>query len=304
MEDLVGMKELFDVNIRLNNPITIGNRAYDINETILSFDKAQIAQFQQNKTKTYARGGYQNRMLVDWETEKECNFAITHGVLSPLSWAVLTNSKITERKNKSVQYKESLQVTEGENENGDFWYVDLKFIPNGCEEPMGLQYNPDNEPMPMGRKPWLPLKPQPPRKDIFIFCYDEETGQKIKNFEILGNRIIFKAEHRKVVVDYTFNYDDKYREISVGNRLFTGELNLTAKMTTKDYVTGEPRTAILFIPRLKIDSNLVMKLGTYEDDPVISNFYFTGYPGEGRRPEDEAVCSITFLDSELTGDYV
>jgi hypothetical protein len=42
-EQLVGMKEMYDVNIRLNSPIEIGNRKYDVNETILSFDKAEIA---------------------------------------------------------------------------------------------------------------------------------------------------------------------------------------------------------------------------------------------------------------------
>jgi hypothetical protein len=41
-EQLVGMKEMFDVNIRLNSPIEIGKRKYDINETVLSFDKAEI----------------------------------------------------------------------------------------------------------------------------------------------------------------------------------------------------------------------------------------------------------------------
>lgn len=300
MEDLGGMKELFDINIRLNNPITVGNRKYDINETILSFDRAEIAQIQQSKTKTTARGGFHNRALIDWEVEGECSFAVTHGVLSPLSWAVLSNSKLVEKQNKSVPYKESLDVIEDD----DFWFVDLKYTPNHCNEPMGWQYNPENEPMPMGRKPWLPLKPQPPEKDKFIFCYDEETGQKIVNFAICENRIIFKGEHRRVAIDYTFNYDEGIRELSIGNRLLSGDLNLTAKMTIKDYYSGQPKTALLTIPKLKIDSNLTLKLGSNIEDPVISDFYFTGYPGEGRKPEDETVFYITFLNSELTGEYV
>ena len=42
--NLVGMKELYDINIRLNEPLEIGKRKYDINETILSFTRADIAQ--------------------------------------------------------------------------------------------------------------------------------------------------------------------------------------------------------------------------------------------------------------------
>jgi hypothetical protein len=44
MENFVGIKELYDVNLRLNRPLEIGGRKYDINETILSFKTAEMAQ--------------------------------------------------------------------------------------------------------------------------------------------------------------------------------------------------------------------------------------------------------------------
>jgi len=34
---------LYDINIRLNSPLELGGRKYDINETILSFERADIA---------------------------------------------------------------------------------------------------------------------------------------------------------------------------------------------------------------------------------------------------------------------
>lgn len=169
---------------------------------------------------------------------------------------------------------------------------------------MGIQGNPEGEQLPMGRRPWLPLKPLPPKKDKFIFCYDLDTGGRIMNFDICDNKVIFKKEHRRVMVDYTFDYDDGIRELNVGSRLFNGFLNLTGKMTTKDYFNGEPKTAILEIPRLKINSNLSMRLGSSYDNPVVSDFYFTGYPEENRRIEDQKVFNITFLNSDLTGEYL
>ena len=167
---------------------------------------------------------------------------------------------------------------------------------------MGLQGNPNNDPLPMGRKPWLPLKPLPPTREKFIFCYDADTGKKILKFEICEDKIIFKGEHRKVIIDYTFNYADKITELSVGNRLFKNFLSLTAKMTTKDYFSGENKTAILEIPRLKINSDLAMKLGTSYDTSVVSDFYFTGYPEESRT--DESTFRITFLNHELREEYI
>ena len=178
MDNLVGMKELYDINIRLNQPLQIGSRKYDINETILSFERADIAQINESKHHKTAKGGFNNNLLIDWEIDTQATFAITHGILSPTTWAVLSNSKLNESKKKSVPYKESVDVIEDDN----CWYCLLKYIPNHIDGQWGLQGNPENEPLPMGRRPWLPLKPLPPSKDRFIFCYDMETGNRIMNF--------------------------------------------------------------------------------------------------------------------------
>ena len=100
--NLVGMKELYDINIRLNEPLEIGKRKYDINETILSFTRADIAQVQENKIYKTASGGYNNKLLVDWEIDKEVTFALNHGILSPTTWAILSNSKLNNKGYKSV----------------------------------------------------------------------------------------------------------------------------------------------------------------------------------------------------------
>lgn len=296
----IGVKELYDINIRLNQPLKISTRNYEINETILSFEKAQLAQIDENKKNFTAKGGFNNNSFVDWEVDKNVSFAITHGVLSPTSYAILSNSKLNKKKSKSVPYKEQLEVVEYDSD----WRVLLKYLPNHIDGSWGIQGNPDNEPLPMGRKDWLPLKPLPPQKDKFLFCYDMETGQRIMNFLVCGNQLIFSAEHRKIMVDYTFDYEDNIVELSVGNRLFNGFLNLTGKMTTKDYYSGETKTAVIEIPRLKLNSSISMKLGMSYEDPVVSDFFFTGYPNEGRLPSDSTVWKITMLNNELTGDYI
>jgi hypothetical protein len=43
MDRFSGMKELYDVSLRLNAPLEIGNKKYDINESILNFKTAEIA---------------------------------------------------------------------------------------------------------------------------------------------------------------------------------------------------------------------------------------------------------------------
>ena len=108
MEKSTGIKELYDVNIRVNSPIEILGKQYEVNESILSFETAEIAQIEEEKTIQSAKGGFHNPALINWEIDKEMKFGITHGVLSPLSWSLLSNSKIKESEAKSVSYRETL----------------------------------------------------------------------------------------------------------------------------------------------------------------------------------------------------
>lgn len=106
MDNFVGMKELYDVSLRLNAPLEIGKVKYDINEPILTFSTVELSQINENISSVSARGGYHNTALVNWEVDREMTFAVTHGVLSPKSWALLSNSKLVEPDVKSVQYVE------------------------------------------------------------------------------------------------------------------------------------------------------------------------------------------------------
>ena len=42
-----------------------------------------------------ARGGRYNSPQIFWETDTEMDFSLINGVLSPTSWALLSNSKIS-----------------------------------------------------------------------------------------------------------------------------------------------------------------------------------------------------------------
>lgn len=299
MDEFVGMKELYDVNIRLLNPLEIGSKKYSINESILSFSKVEISQIQQNIKTTQARGGYHNNALVNWDIDREMGFAITNGVLSPISYALLSNSKLKEPNYKSVQYNETLRVVEDQ----DYYYTDLKFCPNAtCQ--LGAQPNPNLEPMPMGRRPELLLKPLPPSKTKWIFIYNTETGEKVNNFQIYQNRIYLQEPAKVITVDYTFTYEDKIKVIEVGNRLLNSFLRLDGKMSIKDEKSGKVTTGILEMPKIKLSSELTLQLGSSYNNSTVSNFHFWGYPDEKDRRANQKIAKITFLDTELTGDYI
>lgn len=297
-DDFYGIKELYDVNIRLNNPVKIGDREYQINESILNFKTAEIAQIQQKTREYQSVGGRHNQLLLDWQIDKSANFAITNGVLSQTSWAVLSNSKLKNLERKSVPFQEELHTIE----DNDYCYVELKYCPNTANIQYGVQGNPNMEPMPMGRREELPLKPVPPTKIRWIYCYNAETGLPILDYQIYGNKLFFNKSYRKVSVDYTFTYEDKVKVIEVGDRLINGFLRLDGKMSVKDEKSGEVTTAILEMPKIKLSSNLAMKLGKSYDYSTVSDFYFVGHPEVDNKMD--TTFKITFLDKELTGEYI
>lgn len=301
MEEFVGLKEMYDVDIRTLKPLEIGDRKYDKNESIISFSSIQISQLNEYKKDVQAKGGYHNNILINWEIDKEGSFSISKGILSPTSWAILSNSKLSKPKVRSICYQEIVNSIYEDC----YCYIDLKYRPNAILDIIGAQPNPCNEPLPMGRQPDLKLKPLPPSNTKWIFCYDLRTGEKIKDFEIYQNRIFFKQEVREVLIDYTFNYEDNLTVLEVGNRLINGFLKLTGKMSKKDENSGEVTTAILELPKIKISSSLSMRLGSCYNNSTVQDFYFTAYPeSETGRVEDQTIAKIIFLDRELTGEYI
>ncbi|MBQ4122227.1 hypothetical protein IJD44_00660 [bacterium] len=77
MYDLQGVKELYDVVIKSTYPIEMGNRKIEENEVIAAFDNIQIGGLQEIKLRTDARGGFDNRSWVYWETTKEMPLSFT-----------------------------------------------------------------------------------------------------------------------------------------------------------------------------------------------------------------------------------
>lgn len=233
---------------------------------------------------------------MDWEIDTEVGFGITHGVLSPNSWALLTNSQIQKPKYKSISYLETVDVIE----DSEYCFFDLKYCPNFINEQLGAQGNPNFEPLPMGRRQELPLKPLPPSQSKWFFCYNLETGQLINDYQIIDNRVYIRQNCRKVMVDYTFTYEDKIQVLEVGNRLLDNFLKLTGKTSVKDEKSGAVTTGILELPKIKISSTLSIRLGKNYDSSIVSDFYFTAYPPDMKKG---TVAKLTFLDKELTGEY-
>lgn len=110
MELQFGLKELYDVIITANDSVVINGVTFLKNEPIFFLDKVQIADLTTNTSNVSARGGFDNRAHVTWESTKEGIFRFTQGIFSKEQFSLLHNYKILQNNgNLSVLQKEYLE---------------------------------------------------------------------------------------------------------------------------------------------------------------------------------------------------
>ena len=256
-----GLKELYDLTLKSTYPIEVEGRKFEAGEVVARFDKIQIANFREIASRISANGGKSNPALVVWEDTKEIQLNFTQGIFSKLQFALLSNSNLV----KSAPADKIL--------------LSAHFTGESDEEGR-IQLN---------------------KEEVSnVFVYDAKTYEKLtpKSVDLEKGEIVIDTPYCDVEVDYQYYYTNSVSIMSVGKRLIEGFLLLEGKTRVKDDITGKTRTAILRIPRLKLVSDLSMRLGR-EAGPLLANFAAVGYPGVGR---DKKVMEMLFLIDDIDAE--
>ena len=261
MNNEFGLKELYDLTLKATYPIEVEGRKFEAGEVIARFDKIQIANFREIASRVSANGGKNNSALVVWEDTKEIQLNFTQGIFSKRQFALLSNSNL------------------------------VKFAP---AEKILLSAHFTGESDEGGR---IQLTKE---KVSSVFVYDAKTYEKLtsKSVDLEKGEIVIDTPYCDVEVDYQYVYTNEVSTMTVGKRLIEGFLQLEGKTRVKDDITGKTRTALLRIPRLKLVSDLSMRLGR-EAGPLLANFAAIGYP-EGSR--DKTVMEMLFLSDDIDAE--
>ena len=262
MDNEFGLKELYDLTLKATYPIEVDGRVFESGEVIARFDKIQIANFKELASKISARGGKTNRPIVVWEDTKEIQLQFTQGVFSKRQFALLNNAKLIHH-NKGEGVLISKHEALESDENGIIT-VAHKSISN-------------------------------------VFVYNAKTFEKLKPVSVDLERgvVVIEQPYLDVEVDYQYGYVNDLSIMTVGQKLVEGFLFLEGKTRVKDDITGKTRTAILQIPRLKLVSDLSMRLGR-EAGPLLASFAAVGYPGASSR--DKKVMEMLFLSDDIDAE--
>ena len=90
------------------------------------------------------------------------------------------------------------------------------------------------------------------------------------------------------------------RQIQIGKRLFNGFVELEARTRVKDDITGQIVTGLFKIPKLKLMSDLSIRLGA-QATPVVANFSAVGVPVSSRG--NSSVAEFYILNNDIDSDF-
>lgn len=260
MDGLFGFKDLEKVTLKSTYNMKIGDREIEPGEVIVAFDKIQIANLDEVRDGVTANGGFDNRAHVYWETTKAIRISFSQGVFSKEMLGLLTNSKLI-----STTTPKPVEIT---------WRESLESNENGV---FTLKYT--------------------PKKDLFI--YAKSTGEKIENYTRDGKTVNITTPFVDVLVSYVYEYNSTNTEFCIGQRLVKGFLELEGKTRVKDDETGRVTTGIIKIPKLRLMSDLSIKLGD-SASPIVGKFIAEGEPVGSRG--NSLVCEFFILDDDIEAD--
>jgi hypothetical protein len=169
MNNELSFKELYSVSLKTTSSIEMGDNRIEAGETIASFDRIQIANFQEIKNFASANGGWDNRSHISWESTKEIKINFTQGVFSKIQLALMSNAKLVENLGEQI-----IPI------NAREWYESDETGKISIEHTL--------------RDP--------------IFIYDKTTGKKIKDWTRANNVIYLNEQYKSVIVDYWYDYDN------------------------------------------------------------------------------------------------
>ena len=134
-----------------------------------------------------------------------------------------------------------------------------------------------------------------------LFIYKKESGEPLTAFEQDEFTLTFPElePYTEIEVYYNFIYS-KADVITIGRRLVTGYLTMTAKTRLKDDKTGKTVTGVFRAPKIKLMSDFSIRLGN-DASPAVGSFAITAYPTGSKG--SEKVVDFILLNDDIDSDF-
>ena len=272
-----------------------GERYIEADEPVLYFENISMAMLSEQSREIYARGGWLNQPKVIWQDRSEIRFQMSEGVVSQFGLGILLGAKV------AIKGKEKpilMHKTEGP----------FDFAIGEATPRIYLEH-------------W-PVDYEKQKKKTFIFEYARDAVQK----KIYGKSIhgehkdpfepeketpcvelyedkelnILADTNKKYIVDYYYEYGKEAISYTLQKERFNGLFSLEGKFYSKDENEGINYTNILYMPKVRIVSDINLRLGE-RADPTVSAFNIIGLP-ETVGDDKDLIVEIQHLSEDLDPD--
>lgn len=273
IDQYFGTKELYEVVLKANSPMNFGLRKIEAGEPVLYFDKIAMSMLSENSRPILARGGWGNMPHVIWEDRSEVTFSFNEGVMSLTGLGILTSAEVLNKPRDG-----SLYIPKKE----------------GPFEPYGKA----------GEYKYLLTNSPSPKKKMFCYLFERDAIQKKVNFNLDGKHLTIYDDTPggKYILDYYYEYEKNKESLIylIEKERFNGTFLLEAKFYMKDENEGFDYTNILVMPKVRVVSNINLRLGE-RADPTVSVFNVIAMP-EQTEDSDSAIMKIIHLNEDLDAD--
>ena len=285
-DEYFGVKELYEVVLRAKVPMQFGSRYIEQDEPVLYFENISLAMMKESSHPIIARGGWANQPQVIWENRDEVHFQLSEGVMSAISMSILLSANVTEQGKTEPLL---VQKREGPYDVDDNSRVYLEHWPVGLDQ-----------------------------KKTFIFEYARNVAQK----KIYGKRIVGIVDpldgsekpclelyedknltqladiDKKYVIDYYYEYEETALIYMIQKERFNGLFTLEGKFYSKDENDGINYTNLIYMPKVRVVSDINLRLGE-RADPTVSVFNIIGLPENISSNKKSVVAEIIKLSSDI-----
>ena len=289
IDQYFGHKQLYSVVLRAKTPMQFGERYIEAEEPVLYFDDIDMSVLSEQDRVVMAQGGWANMPRVVWDDRKEVTFSMTDGVMSSVGMSILLSANVAERQDGEILY---IPKREGplELNNNHELYLQHWPVENSIKKTFIFDYERDA----VQRKVYG--KRIEDKTDPF------DNSQNIPCIQVFQDKkLSIPADiSRKYVVDYYYKYEDEAFIYNVQKERFNSLFTLEAKFYSKDENEGMNYTNILYMPKVRVVSNINLRLGE-RADPTVSNFTIIGLP-ETVGDNKNLILQITRLGQDIDED--
>lgn len=286
LDQYFGIKELYEVALKANAPMQFGSRYIEEGETVLYFENVSISTLTQQSSPIIARGGWANLPRVVWEDRSEVQFRLSEGVMSSISMGILLSAEMADETSGGllVQKREGPFSLDG---NGRL-YLERWPVPLSKKKTFIYQYERD-----VAQKKVY-------GKRIFGIADPFDTNKERPCVEVYEDKelTIPADQSKEYIVDYYYEYDKEALIYTIQKERFNGLFTLEGKFYSKDENDGFNYTNLMYMPKVRVVSDINLRLGE-RADPTVAVFNIIAMPENVGANKKSLILEMTRLGEDI-----